>query len=131
MASLVYHQIHDENSLEQELKEALRLEGTKYHRAIRFLFYSPEELTEYIRLCDVNIGRGYGPSYNISLRELALTKEIKVQLYAALKEHVRRQRNLTDLNFQLGTYQIDREKMSVVGKRHVRDLDAMLDTRAS
>jgi hypothetical protein len=128
--NVVYGKIWDETLLETLMKrfwpDADRMNFEK--KAVRFLFYSPEELREYIRLCDINIGRGYGDPHAISLRELALTREVKFQLYGALKEHVRRQRGLDTLDFALGEYELDRTKVSNVGKRSVADLDKRLGT---
>jgi hypothetical protein len=67
-----------------------------------------------ITLCDRNIARGYQYNLkdgNISNSELASTKHIKRCLYMALKEQVRRDRKLPDLDFLIGEYPLDRTKV--------------------
>lgn len=139
MAGKIYYRIHDEAFLEHSLfapRGRLQEHPMDYHTgenfekgAIKFLFCSPEELVTYMGLCDRNIGRGYNNPRGISMRELSQTDLAKDQLYYALKEHVRRQRGLNTLDFKLGSFELDREKLAEVQGRDVRDLGPELDTR--
>lgn len=139
MAGKIYHQIHDEAFLERSLFSPggrLQEHPMDYHTgenfekgAIQFLFYLPEELVTYIGLCDRNIGRGYNNPQAISMREISATRLAKHQLYYALKEHVRRQRGLDTLDFSLGRFELNREKLAEVTGRDIRDLGPELDTR--
>lgn len=95
---------------------------------IKFLFYSPEELTHYMRLCDMNLARGYN-SRNLSMIERTATWDVKLQLYCALKEKIRRRRELDTLDFMIGDYSLMRLEMSQTGERDIRDLGDRLDTR--
>ena len=127
----MYGKIHDTYMLDRDLKDSLKPERRDDFEksTAKFLFYSLEELREYIHLCDVNIMRGYNNPGGIPMSELGETWVVKLQLYGALKEHVRRQRNLDTLNFNLGEYELDRQKVSQVGERNIRDLGKYLNTR--
>jgi len=122
--NIKYGKIWDEGLLDHSLREHL---GGKYgkdleKKAIKFLFYSREQLRVYFELCLKNGARGYMNSASISTKELRKNSYIKKQIYMALKEKVRRKRGIEDLNFEIGEYKYDANKLPKEGNLDIRDL---------
>ncbi|MEK6983528.1 MAG: hypothetical protein AABX33_03060 [Nanoarchaeota archaeon] len=80
----IYARIHDEHFLEESLqcyKDRPQEREDFEKGAIKYLFLTPEELREHMGMCNIN-------------------RNVRSQLYLALKEHVRRQRGLQTLDFK-------------------------------
>jgi hypothetical protein len=128
------HTIKHEELLEDKLAKILKSgKLDEFEKQTeQYADFTIEELDRYISLCNDNLAKGRPNSARSLIlfpEEMCKTEEVRLQLFYLIKDNIREQRGLDNLEFELGEYQVDRRKIDQITKKglKIRDLGRGID----